>query len=141
MYFCAMTVSELLRSKGFRVTTLRSELLTLLQQSDRALTQVEVEERLTSAVDRVTVFRALNAFEEAGLAHRVLDGAGTSCFAACASACEHGRHKDAHAHFHCRTCGSVFCLPTVELPKVKVPRGFKMEYGQLELQGTCKACT
>lgn len=135
-----MDVAELLRSKGFRVTALRTELLTLLQRSDRALTQVEVEDRLTAAVDRVTVFRALNAFEEAGIVHRVLDGSGTSCFAACASDCEHGHHKDAHAHFHCRTCGSVYCLPTVEMPRVKVPRGFNVEQGQLELLGTCKAC-
>ncbi|MBL7954763.1 MAG: transcriptional repressor [Flavobacteriales bacterium] len=135
-----MDVKEVLRKKGFRVTALRTELLTLLQHSDRALTQVEVEGQLTTDVDRVTVFRALNAFEEAGIVHRVLDGAGTSCFAACASDCEHGHHKDAHAHFHCRACGSVFCLPTVEMPAVKVPRGFKVEQGQLELQGTCKAC-
>jgi Fur family transcriptional regulator, ferric uptake regulator len=135
-----MDVVDLLRSKGFRITALRTDLLGLLLRSDRALTQTEVEERLSVAVDRVTVFRALNAFEEAGIVHRVLDGAGTSCFAACASDCEHGHHKDAHAHFHCRACGSVFCLPTVEMPTVKVPRGFKVEHGQLELQGTCKAC-
>ncbi|HOY28839.1 MAG TPA: transcriptional repressor [Flavobacteriales bacterium] len=135
-----MDVPELLRSKGFRITALRTDLLGLLLRSDRALTQTEVEERLSVAVDRVTVFRALNAFEEAGIVHRVLDGAGTSCFAACASECEHGNHKDAHAHFHCRACGSVYCLPTVAMPTVKVPRGFKVEQGQLELQGTCKAC-
>lgn len=136
-----MTVTELLRSKGFRITALRTELLTLLQRSNRALTQAEVEQQLRVDVDRATVFRALNAFEEAGLAHRVLDGSGTSCFAACAGDCDEGHHKDAHAHFHCRKCGSVFCLPSVELPKVKVPRGFRMEQSQLELQGTCKACT
>lgn len=135
-----MDVPERLRSKGFRITALRTELLGLLLRSDRALTQTEVEQQLTVVVDRATVFRALNAFEEAGLVHRVLDGTGTSCFAACAGECTDGHHKDAHAHFHCRTCGSVFCLPTVELPKVKVPRGFKMEEGHLELQGTCKAC-
>jgi len=135
-----MDVPELLRSKGFRITALRTDLLGLLLRSDRALTQTEVEERLSVAVDRVTVFRALNAFEEAGIVHRVLDGAGTSCFAACASECEHGNHKDAHAHFHCRACGSVYCLPTVAMSTVKVPRGFKVEQGQLELQGTCKAC-
>lgn len=136
-----MDIAAQLRSKGFRITALRTELLALLQQSDRALTQAEVEEQLVVDVDRATVFRALNAFEEAGLAHRVLDGSGTSCFAACAGECTDGHHKDIHAHFHCRTCGSVFCLPSVELPKVKVPRGFKMEQSQLELQGTCKACS
>lgn len=135
-----MDVPALLRSKGFRVTALRTDLLRLLQQSDRALTQNELVEQLTVEADRVTVFRALNAFDEAGLVHRVLDAAGTSCYATCVDDCEEGHHKDVHAHFHCRSCGSVFCLPTVEMPQVRIPRGFQMEQSQLELLGLCKAC-
>ena len=135
-----MDIPTLLRNHGFRATALRHELLQVLQASDRALTHAELVERLAHDVDRVTVFRALNAFEEAGLVHRVLDNSGVGRFASCAGDCSAGHHKDAHAHFHCSNCGSVFCLPTVELPKVRVPRGFKLQGAQLELEGTCKAC-
>lgn len=135
-----MTSAELLRHHGLRVTALRLEMLRILRASDRALTHQELEVRLKVEADRVSIFRSLNAFEEAGLVHRVLDGRGTSCFAPCGDACGHGHHNDAHAHFRCNACGHVFCLEAVELPAVSLPRGFKLKAGHLDLEGTCKRC-
>ncbi len=136
-----MSTATLLRQHGFRATALRERLLDLLRDSDRALTHAELEQRLDLAVDRVTVFRALNAFEEAGLIHRVLDGTGTSCFAACGTDCADGHHADAHAHFQCERCGSVQCLPSVEMPPVRVPKGYLLKDSRLVLNGTCATCT
>jgi len=135
-----MTDTELLHHHQLRVTALRLELLRHLRTSDRALTHQELEARLTVSADRVSIFRSLNAFVEAGLVHRVLDGRGTSCFAPCGDACGHGHHNDAHAHFRCDACGGVFCLEAVELPAVSLPRGFKLKGGHVELEGTCKTC-
>lgn len=135
-----MTDTELLRHHGLRVTGLRLDMLRILRSSDRALTHHELEGLLKVAADRVSIFRSLNAFEEAGLVHRVLDARGTSCFAPCGTTCGHGHHNDAHAHFRCNACGHVFCLEAVELPEVSLPRGFKMKSGHLELEGTCKSC-
>jgi len=135
-----MTDTELLRHHDLRVTALRLDMLALLRSSDRAITHSELESMLTVAADRVSIFRSLNAFEEAGLVHRVLDHKGTSCFAPCGDTCGHGHHKDTHAHFRCNACGSVFCLESVALPKVKLPRGFALEKSNLDLEGTCKTC-
>lgn len=135
-----MNDTELLRHHGLRVTALRLDLLRVLRTSDRALTQQDVEGLLRVEADRVSIFRSLNAFEEAGVVHRVLDGRGTSCFARCGDRCGHGHHDDPHAHFRCTTCGHVFCLETVELPRVPLPRGFKLKAGHLDLEGTCRQC-
>ncbi len=135
-----MTNQELLHHHGLRATNLRLELLRLLRASDRALTHQELEAGLKVEADRVSIFRSLNAFEEAGVVHRVLDGRGTSCFARCGTDCGHGDHNDAHAHFRCNGCGHVYCLDAVELPSVSLPRGFKLAKSHLELDGTCKAC-
>lgn len=135
-----MTDAELLRHHGLRVTSLRLELLRLLQASDHALTHQDLERSLRVEADRVSIFRSLNAFEEAGIVHRVLNVMGTSCFALCGSACGHGQHNDAHAHFRCDACGHVFCLELVELPVLPLPRGFKLKSSHLELEGTCKRC-
>ena len=139
-YLRAMTDTELLRDHGLRVTSLRLDMLRILRGSERALTHQELEAKLTVSADRVSIFRSLNAFEEAGLVHRVLDARGTSCFAPCGDSCRHGHHDDAHAHFRCDGCGHVYCLQTVELPKVPLPKGFKFKSGHLELEGTCRSC-
>lgn len=135
-----MTDLELLRHHQLRVTALRLDMLRILRASDRALTHQELERLLKVEADRVSIFRSLNTFEEAGLVHRVLDGRGTSCFAPCGGACGHGHHNDVHAHFRCNTCGHVFCLEAVELPRVSLPRGFKLASGHVDLAGTCKSC-
>jgi len=135
-----MTDTDLLRHHDLRVTALRLDLLRILRGSERALTHLEVESQLKVEADRVSVFRSLNAFEEAGLVHRVLDARGTSCFAPCGDACGHGHHNDEHAHFRCNTCGHVFCLEAVELPEVSLPQGFKLTSGHLQLEGICKSC-
>jgi Fur family ferric uptake transcriptional regulator len=136
-----MTSNELLRHHGPRVTARRLDLLSLLSSSDGALTHLELEGRLTASVDRVSIFRSLNAFEEAGLVHRVLDARGTSGFAPCADECGHGHHNDAHGHFRCTDRSHVFCLDAVDLPIVKLPDGFALTQGHLNLEGTCKRCT
>lgn len=135
-----MTPEELLRHHGLRATALRIDLLRLLTASERALTHQELESGLRVEADRVSIFRSLNAFEEAGVVHRVLDGRGTSCFARCGTECGHGDHNDTHAHFRCSACGHIYCLDPAEAPKVSVPRGFKVTKIHLELDGTCKAC-
>ncbi len=135
-----MDTSSLLREHGLRVTDARVAVLELLQGSTRALAQHDVEAALPGTADRVTLFRVLQAFEEVGLAHKVMDASGVACYAACKAGCDTHRHKDTHAHFRCSECGAVFCLEHVELPKVKLPAGFKLRESHLELEGMCKGC-
>jgi Fur family transcriptional regulator, ferric uptake regulator len=137
---CQMTEAELLRHHNLRVTALRVDLLRILRSSSRALTHHDLESQLHVEADRVSVFRSLNTFEEAGLVHRVLDGRGTSCFAPCGTTCSPGHHHDPHPHFRCLSCGHVFCLGPIDMPKVRLPLGFKLKAGHLELEGTCKSC-
>jgi len=129
-----------LRDHGLRVTSTRLAVLDLLQHSVKALSQGDVERALPDQADRVTLFRVLQNFEEAGLAHRVMDAHGVARYASCDSTCSSGHHHDVHAHFRCTDCGDVYCLEAVPLPQVKVPKGFKLKESHLELEGSCKAC-
>jgi Fur family transcriptional regulator, ferric uptake regulator len=140
IYLWAMDNRDRLREHGLRVTDTRLAILELLQHSGKALAQADVERALPDQADRVTLFRVLQAFEEAGLAHKVMDAHGVARYASCASTCSSGHHHDVHAHFRCSDCGDVYCLENVELPKVKVPKGFKLKESHLELEGSCKAC-
>ncbi|MCW5897903.1 MAG: transcriptional repressor [Flavobacteriales bacterium] len=135
-----MDTASLLREHGLRVTDARLAVLELLQGSPRALAQHDVESALPGLADRVTLFRVLQAFEEAGLAHRVMDAEGVACYAACADGCDTHRHQDTHAHFRCVGCGAVYCLEQVTMPAVKLPKGFKLTGSHLDLEGRCKGC-
>lgn len=132
--------AEALRARGLRVTALRMELIALLHASDRALGQQELEARSMVASDRVSIFRSLDVFERAGLVHRVLDANGTARYATCAEGCTPETHADRHAHFHCVRCDGLFCLPSVTVPKVALPKGFRCERVLLDVEGVCKSC-
>lgn len=139
-YLCTMQLEQRLRSHGLRVTQPRLAVLELLLRSAHAMSQQDVEAALPGLADRVTLFRILQAFEDAGLAHRVMDPKGVARFASCASGCSEHKHTDAHAHFRCTDCGAIYCLDDVELPTVKVPKGFRLKESHLDLEGSCRHC-
>lgn len=136
-----MTIDERLRSRGLRVTDIRRDVLHLLQESDRALSQADVERALPDLADRVTLFRVLHNFEEAGLVHRVIDPHGVSRYATCAPTCNAHDHHDMHAHFRCIQCDGLFCVTGIEQPKAVVPKGFTVQEVRIELVGRCAACS
>jgi Fur family ferric uptake transcriptional regulator len=135
-----VTIDERLRSKGLRVMEIRRDVLGLLQQSDRALSQADVERALPDLADRVTLFRVLHNFEEAGLVHRVIDPQGVSRYATCAPTCSAHDHHDLHAHFRCTACDGVFCVTGLEQPAAVVPKGFTVHEVHIELVGRCATC-
>lgn len=135
-----MAPEERLRHHGLRITTARKAVLSLLEGSPHALAQHDVSTALPGLADRVTLFRILQAFEEAGIVHKVMDAHGVARYAVCPSGCDAHHHADSHAHFHCTDCGAVYCMEDVELPKVKLPKGFRLKESHLELEGNCGKC-
>jgi Fur family ferric uptake transcriptional regulator len=100
-----------------------------------------VERALPDLADRVTLFRVLHNFEEAGLVHRVIDPHGVSRYATCAPTCNAHDHHDMHAHFRCIQCDGLFCVTGIEQPKAVVPKGFTVQEVHIELVGRCAACS
>lgn len=46
-----------------------------------------------------------------------------------------------HPHFICRTCNQVYDLDIpMQLPKVKLPKGFHMTGGEVVYSGVCPKC-
>lgn len=128
--------TESLRATGARVTGARVAILSLLTKANRALSHRDVEQALASEhVDRVTVYRVLDWLTSEGLAHKIADDERVFRFSAV------GGHDDPHAHFKCRTCGDVFCIPAGATPALNLPTGFKSEGVELSIKGTCARCS
>lgn len=131
---------DLLKSHELRKTSIRQQVLQIFMDAvPQALSSQDIENQLNK-VDRVTLYRTLKSFEDAGLVHLAIDGSGKQKYALCSSGCTVHHHTDQHAHFYCNKCNQTICLDQVSLPPVKVPEQFKVDDAQLVLSGTCKDC-
>lgn len=124
-----------LRATGARVTGARVAILELLTRANRALSHREVELALeASHIDRVTVYRVLDWLTGEGLAHKIADDERVYRFSVV------GKRDDPHAHFKCRACGNVFCLPAGSALDLQLPQGFRGEEIELSVKGVCATC-
>ncbi len=132
---------ELLDKHQLKKTEPRLKVLSILAKRKVATSQPELEQMLSTDVDRVTLYRILKTFEEKGILHRVLDLNGTANYAMCSSECDEHQHQDQHLHFNCTVCNNVYCLDDLHFPAVKMPKGFKMESISFVATGICNKCS
>jgi len=130
----------IVRGAGLRATPSRVATLRVLRAAAMPLSHGEVAEKLSDlAADQATIYRNLIDFVEAGLATRSDVGDHTWRFEAVG-----GKHAaEAHPHFVCTSCGTVECLPALELnvSRAKAPRSVRQRKVEVHVRGLCDACT
>lgn len=131
---------QLLKTFRLRTTANRETILHLFLQKDHALSHGDIEKEIDNSLDRVTVYRTLKTFLDKGLIHKVLDDEGTLKYALCNDSCTTKGHRHNHVHFKCTICGQTNCL-NVEVPGIKLPKGYKAKEVNLLVQGTCENCS
>ena len=131
------------RGVGLRATPSRLAVLELLRSSDTPMSHGDVADRLANqAWDRATIYRNLTDLSEAGLVRRTDVGDHVWRFEAVSE--EHA--GSAHPHFVCTECGTVECLPELELAmsrqssRSKPPRSVKQRQVEVHVRGLCDAC-
>jgi Fur family ferric uptake transcriptional regulator len=129
----------LLEKHHLKKTGPRLQVLSMLSEKNVATSQPDLESVMDN-IDRVTLYRILNAFEEKGIIHKVFDLNGTANYAMCSSNCGENHHNDEHLHFNCTSCKNVYCLDELDLPPIKLPNGFKPEGFTLYAAGLCPRC-
>ncbi len=98
----------------------------------------DVADRLTmQAWDRATIYRNLIDLAEAGLARRTDIGDHVWRFEAVTEG-----HETSHPHFVCTECGTVECLPELELAvrRSRAPRAVRQRQVEVHVRGLCDAC-
>lgn len=130
----------LLKDFNLRSTPNRQEILHLFLQKNYALSHGDIEKEIDNSLDRVTVYRTLKTFLDKGLIHKVLDDEGSLKYALCSEACTTMEHHHEHVHFKCTRCGQTYCL-NVDVPSVKLPKGYKADAVNLLIQGICERCS
>jgi Fur family transcriptional regulator, peroxide stress response regulator len=129
--------AEALQSKGFRLTPHREAVHAYLASVGHHPTAEEVYLAVKAHGSRLslaTVYNALEALVEAGLASKLAFGDGSA---------RYDIRTDQHDHIHCLGCGMLRDLP----PRLHrdslgdVPEaGFQVTGYRLELLGYCAAC-
>jgi Fur family ferric uptake transcriptional regulator len=131
--------NKLLKDFQLRSTPTREEILDLFLKKEYALSYGDIEREVTDSSDRVTVYRTLKTFLDKGIIHKVLDDEGGLKYALCSETCTATGHKHEHVHFKCSVCGQTSCLE-VEIPLVRLPKGYVASEVNLLIQGVCDSC-
>ena len=133
-------ILDILKKNQLSITDSRKKILELFLKSDGALAHADIEKNTGETFDRVTVYRTLQTFVEKGIIHLIPTTDNSILYALCKDNCEAGHHHDDHVHFICNSCGKTICLDEVTVPKVKLPKGFTPEQGQMVVKGICGDC-
>lgn len=131
---------EILKKNNMSVTDSRLQILDLFYETEGALAHADIEKQTSDKIDRVTIYRTLQTFEEKGIVHTIPSADNSVKYALCKEHCEEGHHHDNHVHFVCEHCGKTTCLDDVLVPEVKLPRGFEPHQSNMVVNGLCKEC-
>ena len=130
-------LSAILKEKGHSLTKPRKKVFELLFGQEPQSMQVLVK-RAEGQVDRATVYRTVELFEQLGIIHRLNIGWKykvelSDIFA------EH------HHHFYCTNCGQTYKLAANSMLETMIDsmagkNGFSPRSHQLEVFGLCPNC-
>lgn len=130
---------NILKEHDLKHTKQRVRVLEEIALDSTAISQPDLEKKLGKEIDRVTLYRILNAYQEKGILHRIMDMNGTANYAVCTSSCSEDHHHDEHVHFNCTNCNKIYCLE-VEAPRIKMPKGFTAKTVSSIAYGICEKC-
>jgi Fur family transcriptional regulator, ferric uptake regulator len=129
--------AKLLKDSRLRQTRQRIEVLSYLLNCRQPANHQEITASL-QGLDRVTVYRVLDALMRGGIIHRLDAGDRVWRFAVCG--CGHSIH--CHPHFTCRSCGKTECLIGVSIPSLRgVRSGYVVENQEVYMHGLCSSCS
>ena len=131
--------AELLRGAGLRCTAPRVAVMGVLLGAKSPVSQEQIAVGLGGgSPNKVTIYRVLESFVNAGLVHKAFLQGRTQHF-------ELGHNcskQQCHPHFTCTDCGQTYCLTDMNLPMAKSPhRGFVVRRQMVQLEGICPQCS
>ncbi|WP_459211496.1 Fur family transcriptional regulator [Aquimarina rhabdastrellae] len=112
-------------------------LLEEFKKDSNAISAIELVTRLSSEINKTTIYRVLDKLEDDGVLHSFLGKNGIKWYAKC-EGCSATEHKDIHPHFQCLSCGKVDCV-TLDIQIPEIPNRTIM-MSQILIQGKCENC-
>jgi Fe2+/Zn2+ uptake regulation proteins len=135
-----VNAKDILKQNRLSITDSRLKILDLFFSKGNALSHADIEKNTGEIFDRVTVYRTLQTFVEKGIIHLIPTTDNSIKYALCKKDCAPGHHHDDHVHFICDECHKTICLDEVNVPAIKLPKGFKPQHSEMVVTGVCGQC-
>ena len=133
---------DVLAKHSISRTKFRTDLLNLFYTSKTSLSIKDIMTYFNNSINKVTVYRSLESFENKGLIHKVPDSNNLKRYSLCKEdECSVISHNHSHGHFICYSCNQTYCVEDVKLPDFTSLKGFFVKELKLTLEGYCKGCT
>lgn len=130
-------LTKKLKDKGFSVTKPRLVTFEVLSSAKQPLTMQELIRRTNKEIDRASVYRTIDIFEESGITQRIYSGWKYRLELS-------DNFQEHHHHFTCTNCGLVIPIHDKNLETViddlSIKQKFQTTSHQLEIQGLCEKC-
>lgn len=132
---------KFLENVGIRPTGHRLAVLRVLGTAKNPLTAQEVFDALQTdrSINRVTVYRVLESLVEGGVVDKMSAGDRSFRYGLAPN-----ENHPRHAHFYCRLCGLMACLPPESLPMLSQSASAGLpgivEKYEIRVDGICHEC-
>jgi Fur family ferric uptake transcriptional regulator len=135
----AVSITERLRQKGYRLTPQRLMILSAIENSDEHISAEEIYAEVAARYPNVnisTVYRTLELLKKLGMVYEIDLGEGRIRF--------HSEGSGHHHHLICQQCGTVIDIDEATMSSLKdiLKReyGFQAELRHVGIFGICKKC-
>lgn len=119
-----------------RLTQPRVRVLATLLEAQHPETHADLQKRLPD-LDRVSLYRCLDWLCEQDHAFHLTGADGVRRYGFKDPTQDHA----AHPHFQCMTCGVTECLPPMQAPLARLPRGYRLTSTDVLARGVCPGCS
>ena len=112
-------------------------MLKIFEQTNTAISSLELLNRLQQEMNKSTVYRILERLEKGGILHSFTGKDGLKWYAKCLGYSS-SSHHDSHPHFQCRICGKTECL-AIEV-SIPIVSNYQIDTAEILLIGQCEDC-
>lgn len=133
-----MDAKQLLKQHGFRATSHRCEVLNYFIKSNQALTHAQLEQKIKSKIDRVSLYRMLHCFYENNFLAKIIDSNNNTSYIFNQQI--ENTDKATYPLFKCKTCHTVIQLPQLPENYLKSLQSKNIDKLQILAEGTCENC-
>jgi Fur family ferric uptake transcriptional regulator len=132
-----LVLSNKLKDRGYSVTKPRLTTFEALSDSRQPLTMQELIRRINGKIDRASVYRTIDIFDETGITQKIYSGWKYKIELS-------DIFQEHHHHFTCTNCGLVIPINSKEIEEIihelSAKQSFQTTSHQLEIQGLCAKC-